>query len=60
MAAGQGVLDLLALPDPEHRRMLQRRMGDAVGVEEGEQVFGGLGGAHAAVPTLDARRSAPL
>jgi hypothetical protein len=41
VAAGQGVADLPPLADPEDRRMLRRRVGDAVLVEEGEQVGAG-------------------
>ncbi len=55
VAARQGGLDLFALAYPEHRRMLERHVGDAVRVEEGEQVLGRCGRAHAASLRLDAK-----
>jgi hypothetical protein len=43
VAAGQGALDLGPILNPEHRLMVQRAMGDAQPVEQGEQVGAGLG-----------------
>ncbi len=60
MGARQGRLDLLAFAHPEHRRMLERRVGDAMGVQEREQVAGRGGRAHADSLRLDAKTPGPL